>query len=414
MGKLSIKGGKLSGEVIVPSSKSICHRAIICSGLSQGESALSNITISKDIEASSSAIINLGAVIKNQDSLLKVIGIDGKTNNISKATIDCDESGSTLRFFIPIAAAMGIDTLFKGSGKLVERPLRAYYDIFDKQGFEYTNDDGKLPLRIKGRLKPGEFRVAGNVSSQFISGLILALPILEDNSKIILTSELESKPYVDLTLDVLKAYGVHIENKAYKEFIIKGNQKYKNCNYFVEGDYSQAAFWLTANFLGSDIKCSGLNKASKQGDKAIVHLLERLENITSEIIIDAAEIPDLVPILAVAATLSNKEVRIINAARLRFKESDRLLAISTELNKIGGNVTVTEDGLYIKGKDKLVGGEVDSWNDHRIAMALSIAAIKCDKPVIINNYQCINKSYPQFYEDYKKLGGVIIEGNLGE
>lgn len=426
MKNVLINPGKLSGRVAIPSSKSICHRAVICAGLSEGISNIHNVFYSQDIEATSRAMENLGAGIYRGEDRIKVIA-SGKMK-VKNTVIDCNESGSTLRFLIPIAAVTGERVEFTGRGRLVDRPLGAYYEIFDKQKLHYTNDNGKLPLTIEGRLIPGEYRVKGNISSQFISGLLFALPLLEGDSKIIIATPLESRPYVDLTIEMLQNFSVVVENHEYKELIIKGGQKYKAANYTVEGDFSQAAFWLTAGTLGADVVCQGLNMKSLQGDKAILDIIrdmggkfsaegssvQALPSLTRGKRIDASQCPDLVPILTVLAALSQGTTEIVNAGRLRIKESDRLSAISCELNKIGGDVQEMSEGLIIKGRETLKGGTVSSWNDHRIAMALAVASIKCTGPIIIEDSECVKKSYPNFWEDFRRLGGNINEQYVGK
>lgn len=423
---IMIEPGKLKGDVTIPPSKSISHRAVICAGLSKGVSHISNVGFSQDIDATCTAMKCLGVDVKREKDFLIING-SGQLE-VVEPNIDCLESGSTLRFLIPIAAAAGSEVTFEGRGKLVERPMQPYYDIFDAQKIDYKNRSGKLPLTIDGKLKAGEFRLKGNISSQFISGLLFALPLLDGDSKIVITTELESRPYIDLTLEALEKFGVSVENNDYKEFNIKGNQNYRASDYRIEGDFSQAAFWLVAGVLGSDLRCLGLNMDSIQGDKKILEIIESMSgNIliegdkvkaavskTKGTIVDASQCPDLVPIVAVLAAFSQGTTRIINAGRLRFKESDRLKAISCELNKIGAAVKEQEDGLIIEGKDMLEGGTVDSWNDHRIAMAMAVASIRCKNSVTINNGDCIKKSYPGFWEDFRRLGGKIDEWCLGE
>lgn len=423
---VTIDPGILTGEVTIPASKSISHRAIICAGLSEGVSNIENVGSSQDIAATYAAMKSFGVQITEQKDSLKIKG--SAKLNIDNCNIDCSESGSTLRFLIPLAAAAGRKVTFYGTGKLIERPLQPYYDIFDEQKIKYWNSDGKLPLTIDGKLKPGEFRIKGNISSQFISGLLFALPVLDGDSQIIITTELESRPYIDLTLDALKKFGINVENNDYKKFLIRGNQRYKASNCRIEGDFSQAAFWLAAGTLGSHVVCEGLCMDSLQGDKNILNVIESMGgNISAEgnrvkaspsetrgTIVDASQIPDLVPVITVLAALSKGTTRIINAGRLRLKESDRLSAISCELNKIGADIKEQEDGLIIEGKDMLQGGETDSWNDHRIAMAMAVASTRCKNPVIIKNSDCIKKSYPDFWNDFRNLGGKADEWCLGE
>ncbi|MTI65308.1 MAG: 3-phosphoshikimate 1-carboxyvinyltransferase [Firmicutes bacterium] len=417
---------RLDGDIEIPPSKSMSHRALICAGLSRGISDIKNLMFSDDINATLNAMNALGAKeIYKEDNKVTLKGIDEFKK--PKEIIDCKESGSTLRFLIPISGLIGEEITFNGRGKLIERPLETYYKIFRKQNIKYKNNDGKLPLTINGLLQPGTFKIKGNISSQFISGLMFVLPLLNEDSKIIITTELESKGYVDLTMDVLNKFGIEVENRDYKKFIIKGNQRYKSRKYKVEGDFSQAAFWIVGGLLGGNINCLNLDMSSLQGDKEILNIVKKMggkvlikeNNIkiepskTKGIEIDASQCPDLVPILAVLGSLSEGVTKITNAKRLRIKESDRLNAISTELNKLGALVTELEDGLVIKGKEKLNGGVVDSWNDHRIAMALAIASIKCSKPVTIKGSEAVNKSYPHFWMDIKKLGGKIDEWSMG-
>lgn len=426
MENVIIYPSNLKGEVSIPASKSLCHRAVICAGLSTGLSNIYNVTFSKDIEATCEAMKKIGVDIEIAKNSLRINGKNKVADE--NILIDCNESGSTLRFMIPIAAALGINTTFIGRGKLVERPMKTYYDIFDNQNIKYHNDKGNLPLRIEGKLTSGEYLVDGNISSQFISGLLFSLPLLKGNSRIVITSELESKPYIDLTINVLKQFGIDIVNNSYKEFIIAGEQSYRAADYTVEGDYSQGAFWLAAGLLGAEVQCTNLNFHSNQGDRVIVDIIKELEGSVNLVdnkvyttlsktkgkIIDVTDCPDLVPILTVIAALSKGTTEIINAGRLRFKESDRLKAICNELNTLGANIEEKAEGLVIIGRSELIGGTVDSWNDHRIAMALAIASIKCKEPVIIKNSDCVKKSYPDFWKHFKELGGDINECNLGK
>lgn len=432
MNFVKIYPNNLSGEIKIPPSKSLSHRAIICAGLSDAICDIENLIFSDDIKATLEGMRSFGVKVEkietDSKSNTSTITINGaKELQLLNNSIECKESGSTLRFLIPFAGLLKEKVTFIGRGKLVERPLDTYYRIFDEQNIEYKNDNGKLPLEVKGILKPGTFKVEGNISSQFITGLMFVLPLLNGDSKIVITTELESKGYVDLTLDILKQFGIKIENNNYKEFYIKGNQKYISKDYRVEGDFSQVAFWIVAGILGSSIKCKDLRTDSLQGDRAILEIVQRMggnlkvnedfvtinESKTKGTVIDASQCPDIVPILAVLGAVSNGTTKIINAERLRIKESDRLKAIATELNKIGANVKELEDGLIIEGKTKLSGGTVDSWNDHRIAMALAIASIKCTEPLIITGSEAVRKSYPDFWKDFISLGGKIDEQYVG-
>ncbi|WP_066504052.1 3-phosphoshikimate 1-carboxyvinyltransferase [Abyssisolibacter fermentans] len=421
---------KLSGDILIPPSKSLSHRAIISAGLSDGESIVSNLIFSDDIEATLNAMKVFGVkdIVISEDNIGRYsVRLKCGNKGLKEKVIDCKESGSTLRFLIPLSALQNREIKLIGRGKLVSRPLEDYYRIFDKQGIKYSNNNGQLPLIIDGLLKSDEFDLSGNVSSQFITGLMLALPLLDGDSKINITTELESIGYVDLTLDMLNRSGIIIENKGYKQFIIKGNQNYKPIKYNVEGDFSQAAFWIIAGLIGESITCKGLNIESLQGDKTILDIVKamgaNIQEAEDKIIIkpsktkgtdiDVSQCPDLAPVLTALAAVSKGTTRILNAERLRIKESDRLKAICTELNKLGGDVTEYEDSLIINGKLNLKGGKVDSWNDHRIAMALAVASIKCTEKVTIANAEAVNKSYPSFWEDFKLLGGNINEWNVG-
>lgn len=414
----------LQGIVKVPASKSLCHRAIIAAGLSNEECLIDNIIYSDDIEATCSGMEDLGVKIKRNGSSLSIKG--SEFMNCIRNTIDCCESGSTLRFLIPLVLLTAEKVTFTGKEGLKKRPLTPYYNIFEEQGIKYDNKRG-LPLTVEGMLRSGEYSMPGNVSSQFITGLLYALPLLDGDSKIIITTEMESKGYIDLTIDMLKKFSVKVENRNYREFIIKGGQRYVPLDYRVEGDFSQAAFWLVAGIIGGEIECMDVDMESLQGDKVIVDIIKKMggdisinkgriiakKSETTGIVIDASDCPDLVPVLSVLGALSKGTTRIVNAGRLRIKESDRLKSMAQELSKLGADIKETEDGLIIEGKEKLKGGTVNSWNDHRVAMALSIASIRCEEPVVIENSSSVKKSYPEFYEHFEMLGGIVNERSLG-
>lgn len=424
MKEVTIIPKRLGGSLKIPPSKSMAHRAIICAGLSKGNSIIENIEYSDDIIATINAMRALGVnIIEDKDRL--IINGENIFSNDSRV-IDCNESGSTLRFLMPIALIKKGESRFLGEGNLGKRPLKTYYDIFRKQGIAYTYDEGILNTFVKGNLKADEFRVEGNISSQFISGLLFALPLLDGDSKIVITTNLESKGYIDLTLFMLDKFGIKIENLNYKEFRIKGNQSYKPFNYRVEGDYSQGAFFFAAGALGNNIVCYDLEEKSKQGDKEVLDILENMGNtlikefkedkkiglsiVSKELkasVIDASQCPDIIPIIAVVASVAKGETRIINGERLRIKECDRLSAIATELKSLGADIKETDDGLIINGVKNLKGGKVSSHNDHRIAMSLAIASTVCIGNVVIDNGECVKKSYPNFWSDFESLGGKI-------
>lgn len=426
MKKVKIEPKELNGEISIPPSKSISHRAVIAASLSSGVSEISNIVMSKDIKATCEAMKQLGAEIsevKAENERVKLIIKGIETFKAPQAPIDCNESGSTLRFMIPIAMMSNSEISFIGKGKLVERPLDVYYKIFDEQGIHYETKDNKLPLKINGSLTPSTFDMRGDVSSQFITGLMFVLPLLDSDSKITITGELESKGYIDLTISVLSKYGIVIENDDYKAFYIKGRQVYKACDYRVEGDFSQAAFWLVAGCLGEKITSRDLNESSLQADKEVIDIIKSMggkisceDNSfiahkcqTKQTVIDASQIPDIIPVLSVLASVSEGTTIVKNGARLRIKESDRLTATKTELNKLGADIKEEGDTLIIKGVSKLRGANVDSWNDHRIAMAMAVASIRCEGSVIIDGASSVDKSYPNFWQDFKMLGGDICE-----
>jgi len=430
MQDIKLENSKLKGIVKVPPSKSMAHRAIICAALGSGVSIIENIDYSDDINATIDGMIALGAYIKKEGDRLTITGAFNKENKRNTVrTIDCNESGSTLRFLVPVSLLFDGMTKFVGRGNLGKRPLDIYYNIFKNQGISYSTVDGKLSLKIKGLLNSGEFTLPGNISSQFITGLLFTLPLLEGDSKIIISTELESKGYIDLTLSCMRDFGISIENNDYKEFIIKGNQGYVSRNYRVEGDYSQGAFYLCADALGSEVEIKDLRLDSLQGDREVIEILERMgakfnyganlscktQNELVSTLIDGSQCPDIIPVISLVAALSKGRTEIINAGRLRIKECDRLRAIATELNKLGAKIEEKEEGLVIHGVQELEGGvEVWSWKDHRIAMTLAIAATRCKKPIIIKDYDCVAKSYPRFFEDYKMLGGDIDEWSMGE
>ena len=430
MQAIQVENSKLKGIVKVPPSKSMAHRAIICAALGSGVSIIENIDYSDDINATIDGMISLGAYIEKDGHRLTITGAfnkDVKRNSVR--TIDCNESGSTLRFLLPISLLFDGMTKFVGRGNLGKRPLDTYYNIFKEQGIKYSATNDKLNLMVKGLLSSGEFILPGNISSQFITGLLFVLPLLEGDSKIIISTDLESKGYIDLTLSCMKDFGISIENNDYKEFIIKGNQGYVSRNYRVEGDYSQGAFYLCADALGSEVEVKDLRLDSLQGDKEVIEILEKMgakfncgDNLSCKVqnelvstLIDGSQCPDIIPVISLVAALSKGTTEIINAGRLRIKECDRLKAVATELNKLGAKIEEKEEGLVIHGVQELEGGvEVWSWKDHRIAMTLAIAATRCKKPIIIKDYECVAKSYPGFFEDYKMLGGALNEWSMGE
>lgn len=414
--KAIIYPGKCHGEVNIPTSKSVAHRMLICASLSKGESIIRNVSMSNDISATISCLNNLGAKITIEDNIIKVIGI--KEKDIKKVELDANESGSTLRFLIPLSSFLANEVKFKGSEKLISRPLKIYKELYKKENLHFDLDSNEL--LISGSLNDNYYKIDGSVSSQFISGLLFYLPLLNHDSIIEIVGDYQSKSYTDLTIDALKLFGVEvIEREEGRKLLIKGNQEYKPVDTCVEGDYSQAAFFLVLGAINNDIKVNGLNLDSKQGDKDIVRVLKessvnleisgnyiisKKSNICSKDI-NLKDIPDLGPILSVLFANANGNSKLYNAKRLRYKESDRILATETELNKFGISISSDEDNIYITGKKSFEAKDViDSHNDHRIFMSAAILSTISQSPVIISNYECINKSYPEFLNDLIKLG----------
>ncbi|GAB6109017.1 3-phosphoshikimate 1-carboxyvinyltransferase [Fusibacter bizertensis] len=420
---VTIKPNHLEGEIVIPPSKSISHRAVIAASMANGYSKLENIVLSQDIRATCDAMQDFGVNVNNYPNRVDIIS-DGHLR-APIHPIECNESGSTLRFLVPFGGLVDKPVVFRGKPTLMSRPLSPYFEIFNKQGIRYEYR-AKMPLLVEGELKPGLYEVPGDVSSQFITGLMFALASLKEDSQIVVTSPLESRQYVDITMDVLKTFGVEIDNHNYESFTIKGGQHFMPHNFRVEGDYSQAAFWIVAGLLDGDLTLQDLNTLSLQGDKAILDICKSMggtiieetaqttklhirKSDTHGIIIDGSQCPDIVPVLAVLAALSVGETRIINASRLRIKESDRLKAIATELSKLGAIIEEVEDGLIIQGQPTLKGGVVDSWNDHRIAMSLAVASLRCEGDVVITGSNAIDKSYPHFFQEFKRVGGIVTE-----
>ena len=424
MSFITIHPHSLKGTVNVPPSKSFSHRAIICAALSKGISSVGPINMSDDIRATIDALCSIGAKIEYKNKFLFIDG--SETFSLSPTTINCRESGSTLRFLIPVVCSCGINTQFVGEGRLPKRPIGIYLTCLPEFGVSCESNGG-LPLSVSGSLKSGTYRIFGNVSSQFISGLMFALPLLDGDSKIELLSELESRPYVDMTIEVLTQFGIEV-TATENGWFIKGGQSYTPTNYVVEGDWSQAAFFMAAGAIGSEIKIKGLSPRSIQGDAKFVDILrdfganiywENDELIVSKgnlnaINVDASQIPDLVPIIAVVAACANGITRISGAKRLRVKESDRLRAIYNGLKTMNVDIFETDDGLIINGGDDILGANINGANDHRIIMALSIAATTANGDVIISGHKSVNKSYPSFFEDYQLLGGSANVVHMGK
>lgn len=404
-----------NGEVTVPPSKSDVHRAIICAALSRGVSRISPVALSNDIKATIGCIEALGAETRLENNVLTVDGT--KLFSDKKASLDCGESGSTLRFFIPVAALGGIEAEFTGHGSLPTRPIGLFADILPKAGVE-CETTGFLPLKIRGKLRSGEFKVPGNVSSQFITGLLFALPLLENDSDIVLASPIESVGYINMTIYTMSKFGVEVEKTDFG-WHIKGGQSYKPCNYTTDGDWSQAAFFMVSGAVSGSVTVNGVNKDSAQGDKKIAEIIAQFGASVEQtdtsvkvscakmraVTIDASQIPDLVPVLAVCASFAEGTTKIINAQRLRIKESDRLKTTAMLINSLGGSVKELSDGLEITGAERLSGGKADGCNDHRIVMSAAVCAAGLCGEIECSDAFAINKSYPEFFSDYNSIGG---------
>lgn len=401
---VKIEPGPLSGSVPAIMSKSHAHRVMIAAALSDRPVNVILNCISKDIEATSACIQALGGKVEPMDKGLRVTPAPCQLSDDAEPVLHCGESGSTARFLMPVAAAICRQSIFTGAGRLPQRPFAPLCEAMAAGGV--ICDSPLLPMKITGKMRPGTFVIDGNVSSQYISGLLFALPLLAGDSEIVLRTPLESTGYVDLTISVLADFGITV-CRTEQGFRVPGPQKYRGKESIeIEGDWSNAAFWLVASAIGDSVDVEGLNPDSCQRDKQILALINMVCQ-EDRFCVDVADIPDLVPILAVLACACRKSSLIENAGRLRIKESDRLSTVAEMIWNLGGNVEELADGLIISGTGRLRGGIVESYNDHRIAMAAAVASVICDEPVIIRDAGAVAKSYPHFFEDFKKLGGRV-------
>lgn len=430
--QMVVQPSSLSGEVLIPPSKSISHRAIICASLAPGRSVIDNIILSQDILATIEGMRLLGADIRVVEGAYRhQLLIDGikkeSLGDESPVTIDCRESGSTLRFLIPLALTFKARARFEGQGKLVERPLDVYTELFASHQIDYSYPKDRLPLEVSGPLEAGDYRLRGDVSSQFISGLLFALARLNRDSRLILTTELESKAYVDLTLDMLSRYGIRIDQTP-DGFFIPGNQTFRPSDYRVEGDYSQSIFFMLGGVLSGSVSIKGLDPASLQGDAVVVAIMQEMgaevsfdgegvlvanKSTFRGIDKDCSEFPDLVPALAVMCACAEGTSRLTNLERLTIKECDRLQASFENLKALGALVERTRDELIITGQASLLGGQVSGWNDHRMVMSMAMAGLRCKEGLSVSNLDSVSKSYPNFWQDYQSLGGDFHERTMG-
>lgn len=389
---ITITPSRLSGTVKAIASKSQAHRLLICAAFADSPTELLCSQTNRDIEATADCLNALGAKILRTDWGYQVTPL-GQIPQ--KAQLSCRDSGSTLRFLLPVAGALGVDTTFFLEGRLPQRPLSPLWEEMERMGCRLSRPTPET-IRCQGRLRAGDYVIDGGVSSQFITGLLLAATRMPGVSQLHLTGTVESQPYITMTREAMAMFGC--DSQEYR--ITGGAFLHSPGRVQVEGDWSNAAFFLAARALGNDVSVENLNFASAQGDRAVQQLLPALKEHT---IIDASDIPDLVPILAVVAAC-NQGAKFTGIRRLRLKESNRVASVIAMLTALGGKAEATEDTLTIYGTG-LTGGIVDSCNDHRIAMSAAIAATVCKQPVTILGAQCVEKSYPHFFEEYRRLGG---------
>ncbi|MFV0441250.1 MAG: 3-phosphoshikimate 1-carboxyvinyltransferase [Lachnospirales bacterium] len=414
----------LNGSVQIPPSKSIAHRAIIASSIAVGTNYINNISYSDDILSTISAMENFGVVFEKEYNRLKVVS---KGLEMIDRNFYFNESGSTVRFVIPLALGFGGEFYFDGDLPLRKRPLSAYFEMFEDHKIQYDRVEPELnlPLKVKGKLENSVYYILGDMSSQFITGMLFGLSNVKGESVVGVLNALESKRYIDLTISVLKDFGCVIENIEYQTFLVKKSE-YNNIDYTVEGDYSQVAFFVLAGAIGRDIIVKGLNINSIQGDKDIIGIFEKfggkvtklgdgyifhkskLKGVSSGINVN--DVPDLAPVIFALASIANGETKVYGIERLRIKESDRAKTMAIELSKLGANVKDKGSYMQIKGVRKLKGGvTINSHNDHRVAMTLAVLSSICNEKVTILGCECVQKSYPKFFEDLKEINSKFSE-----
>ena len=410
-----LPAGALAGTVKIPASKSQAHRLLICAALGKSPVTLMCDGFSQDITATARCLQALGAQVQmEEDRLLRLTPGPAADCGV----LPCGESGSTLRFLLPVAAALGVTATFRMEGRLPQRPLAPLDEELSRHGVSLHRCGDTLT--VSGRLQPGDYTLPGNVSSQFVSGLLMALPLLDGDSTLTVTGTVESAAYIAMTEDSLRLSGIRLQKDGWV-YRIGGKQTFSLPQTLaVEGDWSNAAFFLCAGALSEKgVTVTGLNTASAQGDRAVVDILRQFGAKVTEnsgsvtvsaaplrgITVDATPIPDLIPVLSVVAACAAGETRITGAARLRWKESDRLATTADMLRALGGDVTELPDGLILRGS-ALTGGTVDACRDHRIAMSAAVAASRC--PVTVLGSECVGKSYPRFWEDYAAVKGETL------
>lgn len=423
---VTVSGRTLTGYATAPVSKSVLHRLLICAALADTPTRLSPVTRSQDIDATVNCLRALGAQIVWEDTALTVTPL---TTPKTGALLDCGESGSTLRFLLPIVAALG-GGVFTGRGRLAQRPLSPLYELLAQNGCTLS-PQGAFPLTVTGRLNGNRFSLDGGVSSQFISGLLMAAPLLGTDCEVVVTGTVESRAYIDLTVAALRHFGVAVTEHNAVYTVPAGARYHSPGEVVAEGDWSNGAAWLAAGALVPEntLTVTGLGGESLQGDRAVVSLLREMGASVTETVagmwhvcggvrhpftVDVSQIPDLVPVLAILAAGVCGRSTIGNARRLRLKESDRLDSVHALLIALGCRATQTKDSLIIDGTGRLRGGTVDACNDHRIAMAAAVAACICDQPVTITGAEAVQKSYPRFFVEFAERGMSVCPPYLGE
>jgi 3-phosphoshikimate 1-carboxyvinyltransferase len=417
--KITIKKSEIEGRLKAPPSKSYTHRAVICAALANGRTKITNPLLCDDTYVTIKVCKTLGAEVNMRKDLI----VEGTEKlRVPDDVMDCGGSGTTFRFFTAISSLVPGMSVLTGNESLRKRPVGELLNALTQLGIKAisTRGNGLPPIVVFGDdIKGGYVKMRGDISSQFISALLFACPKSSKKTTIELTSELQSKPYVEITIEVLKEFGIEVSvSEDFRGFIVPPQQSFKPWKYTIQGDFSSAAFMLAAGALAGKVKISNLELSSKQGDRRIVQILrqmnayvkEKENSVTVEkedliaTTIDVLHTPDLAPVCAVLATQAKGITRIINADRLRLKESNRLASITNELKKMGANINEVKYGLTIKGPTHLKGANIDPHNDHRIAMACAVAGLVASGRTVIENAECISKSYPAFVDDMKKLG----------
>lgn len=416
--KLQLSPQQIQGKVTLPPSKSMAHRAMLAAALAQGKSTISNLSFSQDMEATLGAIALLGAVVERGADFVTIIGNGGNFPPVTQL-VDCCESGSTLRFLIPLFTHSGCAVSFTGKGRLMQRPQQVYATLFQEKGLSFQQE-GEI-ITISGQFQGGDFCLDGSVSSQFITGLLYTLPLLAQDSTLHITTPFESRSYVQLTCQTLADFGVKTQWTGENTLHIPGGQRFQPLDYVVEGDCSQAAFWAVLGAVTGDITLSGVRPDTLQGDRVIFDFLAQAGAKFTEnkgtysyeksslqgIEIDLADCPDLGPILMVMGLFAQGETKIYNAGRLRVKESDRIAAMESEIRKMGGDIRVQGDSIFLRHSKLAPSTQLVSHNDHRIAMAMAVASAAAALPVTIDQANAVEKSYPDFFQVLAGCGVTV-------